>query len=378
MITNLTPAILREGIPVKAGQVICRQEPGSARIIGPGATLRSDGYTVLACTSGLAMSEKDRLWVYPATIYPASLVRGRPLTVSGNLIILGSVRSGAVVRASGELGVLGEVTSADLESSGSCVLLSGCSHSAIRVGIDDQFYETTTRKLEALHGSMERLLKTLEQLKGHPRFSTYDLETSLQPLLEILVERSLSAVPGQIREAIERCGLYRWQGRTLAELEEFLSLRFAGSRLLTVNRLDVERLRDRLEEGMAQLLAKRVMPKDLTVVGDVTQTTMHVFGVVRVLEGSSYNCQVEARIGFEVDGDIEDGYVFASEWVQASRISGFTGVHVNAGGVIEGRRIQGGAMVTVGKHSTRLPHTLMEPRIWDEGERLVVALREEM
>lgn len=171
------------------------------------------------------MVEPDNAWVFPAEIHRGDVYRGMPLAVTGNLIVLGSLQPGAQVKAGGSVGVRGEVQKARMEAARSVALLTGCSHSVVQAGAANRLYELSITRVEAVESSLRRLQAVVKQLQVHPAFRTLDLQVSLKPLLQVLVEQSFAGFPSQVYEAIKRCQL------TMGTLELLAKARDGGKNL---------------------------------------------------------------------------------------------------------------------------------------------------
>lgn len=350
----LTLDLLLNGVLVETGTVLLRSEDAALQA-GPGTLLR--GSSLIAATSGLAMVDSDQASVFPAQIHRGDVLRGQPLICSGNLVVTGSLEPGAQIRAGGAVGVRGEAHNARIEAMGAVVLLTGCSHSHVAAGANQRAFQQSLARVEAVEAELRRLVDVIAQLKGHPKFRTVDLSTSLRPLMQILVEHSFAGFSLQISEVIKRLALHQHHGRALNALREILERRYADGALLDLSQTEVEGTQRLAAEAVAILSEAIEARHDLTVRYDAISSKLIASGSILVAEGNSLASALKAGVGVQVSGKVDGGVLSANEWIQAQTISGGGSVEVEGPGRIQAGTVASGTLVRVGHISERFTST---------------------
>lgn len=359
---SLTPEVLRSGVPVKPGTVLLRTEGGETPGLGSGTAMSPNGSFVVATVEGLALVGRQTVLVVPAQLRRSDVHRGAPLVATGNLVVMGALQPGAQIKAGGSVGVMGEAQDARIEALGSVTLMAGCSHSVIRAGANNQVYQSSLDRLEAAELSLDRLLGVIQQLQEHPSFRMVDLRVNLKLLMQVLVEQSFAAFPGEMSRVLKQCQLHAHLGGAVAALGELVERRFSGTNLLTITIEEVQRARQLTLEAMDLLVKARDAQQRLTIRYRAVESTLRSNGTIEVQDGDLQACKVEAGAGVRVDGRIASCVVVAQEWIEATDVDGGCSVEVSGPGEIRALRIHSDALVRVGHRSVRLD-TVVSPAV---------------
>jgi hypothetical protein len=319
---RLSLALLRKGIVVRAGDPLCKASDGELPPAGPGTRMAADGQRLTAMVDGLAIVDAWNAWVYPATIIEQHIGVSRPLTVAGNVIILGDLGMGAQISAGGSVGVKGRTASARVKAAGMVVLSGDCENSMVQCGVERPGLAEAHESVRDLAGALDGIAGVMDQLQLHPAFQSRDLKANLGPLLQTLVERNFREFPVQVSRALKALVHFVHMGGAIEELIRLLVDHFAEGKLLSVTKPVLTRANRLVRESAALFREEAESRPTLTVAGWVRQSKLHASGSVEIREGVCQTSTVEAGVGVTVEREIVGCKVKAGESIQAASASG--------------------------------------------------------
>lgn len=369
--------VMRSGLPVHAGAVLT--PPPGTRTLTPGAgTERLSDGTVVASVSGLALIGNGSAVIYPADIIFGDVYRTVSVSASGNLVVMGKLQPGAVVRVGGSVLVRDDVHGASVEALGSVVLRTGCVDSQIQAGTTRHAYVQLVGRVEAVAASFRQLLGVIDQLHSFPQFRAMDLQTNLGPLLRVLFEQKFASFPLQMAQAIEQLQGYRRYGGPIASLEEILRNRFSPETLLRASYDDVRRAYARAEEVVAMFAANGGHRQDILIERDTAKSSLQASGTVRIAQGGLRQSQVKADTAIRVGGQVDGGTLTAGSLIDAAAATGGTLLEVGAAGSIRAGAMDQGTQVRVAGASATLDSPRSQVEVSLVRDRLQFAASQEV
>ena len=126
----------KDGVDVTGAAVPSYQGVSVDVPMGPNTMVSIDGESLRAAKDGLLYSREGRFCIREKRIISESLdTPGGSCDVRGGLVIEGSVSGGAVVKASGDLYIIGEVRDAEVSAGGTVRILKGIHGTAGRTSV---------------------------------------------------------------------------------------------------------------------------------------------------------------------------------------------------------------------------------------------------
>lgn len=345
--------IMRSGVPVWVGTDL-KVEMGTYRpVLGHGAEWSKDRQSVLITEEGLAIIKPGQIWVWPALVCEGDLTPRNSLAAEGNVVVTGNVLPSAQIRAGGSVAIRGSLDLAVVTAMGAVMIGGRCRSGRVRAGANRPLYDAYLFRLEALEGSLRRLVGIVAQLSLHPAFRMLDLEENLKPLLQLLVEQDLQKLPSQISESIRRGQLHEHLQGSVVHLQNELRQDYQDGRFMLRGLRQVHQTVTHIEEARRQVIQARDRPQSILIDQAAEDSKLEATGMIIVERGGCRQSHLETEGGVRVSGTIEGGRITAGEWIAAGAAGGGANLSVSEQGHIQLGQLDKGVQLRVGSVSAQ-------------------------
>lgn len=280
---------------------------------GKGVDISPDGNKVYAKISGRPVAKKlgQRYFI---DVDPVLHKKGDVDILSGNIrfkgdvVVHGNVCEGMTVQAAGKINIMGMVFDAKLAAQGDITVGQNITGGNLVAGGNSTFFKSFYKILEALHTDLSEIAGLVPGLAQHPKLK----EVKVGQLIQLLIDKKYSRVPGLITEMIKLAGQNSFiLPREISNLLEKVEKNLSGLNLL---KLDLIEQFSRLLSEMKEI--KLLMDNMANDMANITfnysvNSKVEASGDVRVMGSGCINTSIRAGRNVTVKGVFRGGEIIA-------------------------------------------------------------------
>ena len=242
----------------------------------------------------------------------------------GNLTIHGSIRNGAIVKATGTIAVYGSIEASSVFSGQGLFVRDGVYRSNLSSGYQQMVYNNLSELLDQMIPEVKRFGDEYALMVAHA-LKRYDARTAIPRIPEILFEKRHDNLVKMVERFMRVCSTEScWLQHLHVKVMEILESTWTNAHRSKVTQKDCELLFTELESLTQQIKSSR-KPLAIVRANDVASSTIRSVGNI-IIERNCYTSTLESDNTVSVQKTIVGGFVTARKSVYVNELGNPSGV----------------------------------------------------
>ena len=283
---------------------------------------------IVAVRDGRLMYQKRLIDVVPEMVFEKDVsAKDGEIQFNGNIVVRGSIRDGANVKASGMITVYGDIEASSVFSGQGVLVRKGIYGSNVMSGHQQNVYENLSRLLNKMIPELKRFGDEYSLMVAHA-IKRYDARATIPKIPVILFQKRHENLVQMLERFVddysdELCGsdtFYR-------ELKELVGTTWSGDKRHNVSQRDTEFFLDKLVSFNNRIES---YPKQRTVVKatDIASSTIRSIGNI-IIKRNCYSSTLESGNTVSVQRTLVGGFVIAEKSVIVRELGSPSGVETS-------------------------------------------------